>query len=238
MSARRTLEDELAGGSRQQNFQSRVGLAIVYSLIGLIPLTLIPFYFSPWWPFSWIYFAIVLVWVAAGIIVDPYRLFPDTPSPLSTSLIAGMVRRWPVLALALLLLLPFIAYNCKVWSFFPWWGPWDQLARYWVPRELVVSSLFVIVISILWARLTFGRRLALLFGFLFSSHVMLLLTYAVIYPSPDYLQDGYTQDYFVSQLRFKIIFGVLLFLALHWWTEKKKTAVRDEFCAQHAVIKG
>ncbi len=200
----------------------RILFASVYSLVGLVPLTVIPFYFSPWWTFSWIYFAIVLVWIAAGVAFDPYRFFSDaTPAPLLSSRLGRLIQRWRLLVLALLLLLPFIAYDARFWHFFPWWGPWYELAHYWVPREVIVTGLFAIVIPIVWPSLTFGRRLTLLLGFLFISHIVLLLAYAVIYPSPDYLEDGYTQDYFVSQLRFKIIAGILLFVVLQYWARKR-----------------
>src|SRR5258708_2214205 len=200
----------------------RIIFASVYSLVGLVPLTVIPFYFSPWWTLSWMYFAIVLAWIVAGVAFDPYSFFFDAaPFPLLSSRLGRLIQQWRLLVLALLLLLPFIAYDARFWNFFPWWGPWYELARYWVPREAIVAGLFAIVIPIVWASLTFGRRLTLLLGFLFVSHMMLLLAYAVIYPSPDYLQDGYTQDYFVSQLRFKIIAGVILFVALQYWARKR-----------------
>jgi hypothetical protein len=102
------------------------------------------------------------------------------------------------------------------WPWLPWWS----LAPYWIVRELVLSTLFVIIVRVVWSTLTTGRQVCVLLAFLLTSHLVLLLTYAAISGGPGYLGDGATQDWFLMQLWFKVLVGILVFCGIELWSRR------------------
>jgi hypothetical protein len=197
--------------------QYRVLIAAGY--LGLGGFLLSAFDFSPWWRPSWIHFGILLGWAAAGIAFDPFR-FVSYPSPLPAGRVGRLVQQWSVLVLSVLILLPLIAWATRIWWFFPWL-PWRSEAPYWATRELVVTPLFVICVRLIWPTLTLGRQLCILLALLLTNHVVLLLTYAGISGTPEYLEDGVTQDWFLLQLWFKLLVGSSGFSGLEIWVRRR-----------------
>jgi len=197
--------------------QYRILIAIGYA--GLGAFLLMAFYFSPWWRSSWIHFAVLLGWAAAGIAFDPFR-FASATATRSVGRVGRCIQRWPLLVLSILTLSPVIAWATRFWWFFPWL-PWWSVAPYWATRELVLASLFAVSVRFIWPILTLGRQLCVLLCLLLLNHVVLLLTYAGISGTPEYLQDGETQDCFLMQLWFKFIVGILAFVGLEIWTRKR-----------------
>jgi len=197
----------------------RYRILIAAGYVALGGFLLSAFYFSPWWRPSWIHFCILLVWAVAGIAFDPFR-FLSLLSPCPVGRLGRLVQRWPILVLSILILLPLVAWAARFWWFFPWL-PWWSVAPYWATRELVVGSLFAVCVRLIWPTLTLGRQLCVLLALLLTGHVVLLLTYAGISGTPEYLQDGTTQDCFLMQLWFKLLVGVLAFVGLEVWTRKR-----------------
>lgn len=188
----------------------RMLTAVGYVALGGFLLS--EFYFSPWWSASWINFCVLIAWAMAGIVFDPLRfLSPLSPRPIGR--LGLLVRRWPILVLSVLIFLPLVAWAARFWWFFPWL-PWWSVAPYWATRELVVGSLFAVCVRFIWPTHTLGRQFCILLALLLTSHVVLLLTYAGISGTPEYLQDGVTQDCFRRQLWFKLFVGVFAFVAL------------------------
>lgn len=195
----------------------RILIAVSYVTLG--GFLLAKFEFSPWWHRSWIHFGILLAWAVAGIALDPFR-FSSPLSPRPVGRVGRLVQRWPILVLSTLILLPFVAWATRFGWFFPWL-PWWSVAPYWATRELIVGSLFAVCVRLIWPTLRLGRQLCILLALLLISHVALLLTYAAISGTPEYLQDGETQDCFLMQLWFKLLIGVLVFVGLEIWTRKR-----------------
>ena len=166
------------------------------------------FYFTPWWSGSWWHFGLLLGWALAGVWVDPFRFHFNAQKP--TNRLAPLVQRRSFLIVSLLLLLPFIAWAADWYWYFPWL-PWWTLAVYWAPRDLLLCAIFVFWIRITFDRISLGRQLCLLFTLLLISHLMLILAYAGISGTPEYLQDGETQNCFLHQLWFKLTAGTVIF---------------------------
>lgn len=190
--------------------ECRILIAVGYLVLGGFLLS--AFYFSPWELQSWIRFCVLLGWAAAGIVFDPFR-FISSPSPCPAGRVGRLVQRWPVLILSVILLLPLVAWAARFWWFFPWL-PWWSLAPYWATRELVVAILFAVCVRLTWQTLTLGRQLCILLALLLVNHVVLLLAYAGISGTPEYLQNGVTQDCFLMQLWFKLLVGIAGFSGL------------------------
>ena len=189
----------------------RLAVAVAYLAVGAFLTSVIPFYFSPWWLFSWIHFGVLVVWAALGVKFDPFRF--GAPLSAKTSGVGRMVRRYSLVILTLLLLVPLILWVAGLYWFLPWL-PWRQLAYLWILRETVVATLFAVVVPMIWPAKSFGRQLAILILVLLFSHLSLLLTYAAISGGPDYLRDGETQNCFLEQLQFKLAAGTFAFVGL------------------------
>ena len=188
----------------------RIVIAVGYAGVGGFLFR--EFAFSPWYPAAWVFFCIVVGWAALGVCIDPFRFgSPVVPRPAGRN--GRFIQRWPILVLAALLLLPAIAWSTGCGWFFPWY-PWGSLAPYWIVREVLLSGSFAVCVRLIWSTFTPGRQLCLLLGFLLSSHVGLLLTYAAMSGTSEYLQDGATADSFLKQLWFKTAVGISIFIGL------------------------
>jgi hypothetical protein len=197
----------------------RVSIAVAYVGLGVFLLKFA--YFTPWYPMCWIWFGGLLGWAVAGIAFDPFRFFTARLAPSAPpSAVTRVVRRWPVFFFSLLLISPLMAWVTHFWWFFPWL-PWWSLSPYWIGRELLLATLFVVLVRLVWSTLTTGRQLCILLAFLLASHLALLLTYAGISGGPDYLRDGVTQDCFLMQLWFKTLVGILVFFTLEIWSRRR-----------------
>ena len=194
----------------------RILIAVGYAVLG--GFLLMWFEFTPWYPACWIYFCILLGWALAGIRFDPFRFgSPFVPRPAGR--LGQILQRWPVLVLALLLLLPFIAWATRFWLFLSM-PSWNE-APYWASRELLLASSFAVCVRLIWPSLAPGRQLCLLLALLLTSHVFLILTYAGISGTPEYLQDGETQDCLLNLFRFKLAVGILAFVGQEIWDRKR-----------------
>jgi len=199
--------------------EHRVLIALGYAGLGAFLLRFA--YFTPWYPFCWIWYACLFGWAASGIAFDPFRFIPVRPaSSIEPSAVARILRRWPVLFLSLLVISPLIAWATHFWWFFPRL-PWWSLAPYWIVREIVIGVLFVVLVRIVWSILSLGRQFCILLAFLLTSHLVLLLTYAGIAGGPGYLRGGETQDCFLMQLWFKMMVGLLVFIAMEIWSRRR-----------------
>ena len=201
----------------------RILIAVLYGFAGVVLMGVVPFWFTPWEWQSWSHLGVVIAWVVMGVALDPFRFASlRRTSPLAASWFGRFVHKWPLLVLSVLMLAPIIAWTCRFGWFFPWL-PWWSLAPYWIARELILAGAFAIIVPIIWPALSFGRLLALLIGLLLLNHVVLLLTYAGMSGTREYLQDGTTQDCFLVQLWFKLAVGIAVFFGSHFWSRKRAT---------------
>jgi hypothetical protein len=198
----------------------RVLLACAFGALGIFPITF--FYFAPWWWGSWVVFGMALGWCGIGLVINPFRFFEGSPTPLKNTKLARIVQKFPLLCFFLTMFSPPIAWALRIWWFFPWL-PWWSLAPYWMARETLIVTVFSLFVSVIASQLSFGRRLLCLIGLLVSNHVVVISTYAAISGwNPDYLGDGETQDCFRMQLWFKLCLGILSFFGLQICTDRMR----------------